>query len=155
MDGTEQKKPKHGRYHHPALEAMINISTAAEFVRQELDKVCRTEGITGVQYNVLRILKRAHPDGCTRTQVLEQLIEKSIDVTRTIDGLERKGLVERHRTNMDRRLSISAITAEGTALLEKLDPEFFRLLEVIAKKMPEEQWLLLSELCEKMYAPSA
>ena len=150
MSSGQNTSILHQKFHNPTLDAIISISIAAEFVRHNLDEICKKQKINGVQYNILRILKRHRETGCTRTQVLENLIEKSVDVTRSIDGLEKKGFVTRERVDSDRRLSMSKITEEGVQLLDKLDPEFYKLLASFESKMSVEEWKLLSSLCHKM-----
>ncbi len=149
---SEKNGHSHTQHPHnnPVLDAIIQTSIAAEFIRQNVDQVCGKLGITGTQYNVLRILKRAHPRGCSRNEVLAQLIEKSVDVTRVIDGLERRGFVERLRTSEDRRLSLSMITASGITLLGELDIEFMALLNDITHKLGEEQWKELATICRTL-----
>jgi len=139
------------QHNNPALDAIIQTSIAAEFIRQQVDRVCGKLGINGTQYNVLRILKRHHPQGCSRGEILTHLIEKSVDVTRVIDVLERRGFVERARTTSDRRLSLSMITSSGITLLTDLDAEFMILLKEIGNKLENEQWLNLSQLCKLLY----
>jgi len=143
----------HHPHTNPVLDAIIQTSIAAEFIRQNVDQVCGKLGITGTQYNVLRILKRSHPRGCSRNEILAQLIEKSVDVTRVIDGLERRGFVERLRTSEDRRLSLSMITPSGIALLGELDIEFMALLNDMTHKLTDEQWKELAIICRTLSKP--
>lgn len=151
---NSQNSSSQPAHHHqnPVLDAIIQTSIAAEFIRQQVDRVCGKLGINGTQYNVLRILKRYHMQGCSRGEILTQLIEKSVDVTRVIDSLEKKGYVERSRTSSDRRLSLSIITQSGVALLGDLDTEFMTLLKEIGNKLNNEQWVMLSQLCKQLYS---
>jgi DNA-binding MarR family transcriptional regulator len=141
-----------GAYQHrsPILQAIINVSMAAEFIRQQVDTAVAPLDITGVQYNILRVLKRVHPEGLSRTEVLKHLIEKSVDVTRSIDGLVETGLVERVRSNEDRRLSISKITAQGITALEKVDPYFFKMMSDMSASLTEDEYRELTRLCQKL-----
>ena len=49
-------------------------------------------------------------------------MEQTPGVTRLIDRLEAKGLVERYRSQVDRRIVGCSISRDGLRLLERLDP---------------------------------
>lgn len=142
------------RFRFPALEAIMDISLAAEFLRQQVDKACAPLEINGGQYAILRLLKRSYPEGMSRTEIVKNLIEKTTDVTRQIDGLEQKGLAERIRIKEDRRLSLAKITEAGMAVMEKVDPLFFAMLSEISHHIDEEECKQVSMLCKKIYSQS-
>ncbi len=110
-----QESAARGNPHHrfPALDAIIAVSQAAEFFRTKVDMAVAPLDITGVQYTILRVLKRVYPMGMSRTDIHAQIIEKSVDVTRSIDGLEKNGLVVRSRPLKVLLLYVSTITDIG------------------------------------------
>ena len=154
MPGQEHNGHK-SRYRFPALEAILDISMAAEYLRHQVDKACAPLDINGGQYAILRLLKRAFPESMSRTEIVKNLIEKTTDVTLQIDSLEKKGFVERIRVKEDRRLSLARITASGMEVMEKVDPLFFAMLSEISKTIDEDECKQLSMLCKKMYASSS
>lgn len=150
---SEKDHKGQSKYRFPALEAILDISIAAEFLRQQVDKACSPLGINGGQYAILRLLKRAHPDGMSRTEIVKNLIEKTTDVTRQIDGLEHKGLAERIRIQEDRRLSLARITQEGMEVMEQVEPLFMAMLAEISNNINEDECREVSTLCKKIYTP--
>ena len=128
-------------------EAMVSLLVAAAHVRVGLTEVCGRFGITPDQYNVLRILRGVHPGGHPRYEIADRLIERAPDVTRLLDRLEREGLVERQRSEEDRRLSLSRITAAGLRLLKRLDPEVLELHEGAAAPLSQKERVELARLC--------
>ena len=78
-------------------------------------------GITPQQYNVLRILRGAGAEGLPTLSIGERMIEQTPGVTRLVDRLERKGLVERTPCAKDRRRVFCRMTAKGLELLKELD----------------------------------
>jgi DNA-binding MarR family transcriptional regulator len=138
------------RHSHPVLEAIISVSRCAEFLRTQVDKAVAPLSITGVQYNILRVLKRAHPEGLSRSEVLRELIEKSVDVTRSIDGLIKLGYVERTRPETDRRLSVTTITNKGIQALSEVDPYFYQMMQKMGSTLSESEFRQLAELCRKL-----
>jgi DNA-binding MarR family transcriptional regulator len=78
-------------------------------------------GLTLQQYNVLRILRGARPDPLPTLEIADRMIERTPGITRLVDGLVRKGLVDRERGTEDRRAVLCRITPAGLALLGELD----------------------------------
>jgi DNA-binding MarR family transcriptional regulator len=120
MGDALKRRLRQSRFESPHHEAMLNLIVAAAHVRAELDRVCGEHGITEGQYNVLRILRGALPDGYPRGEIAHRMLERAPDVTRLIDRLERSELVERTRSGEDLRLSITRITKPGLQLLERM-----------------------------------
>ena len=152
---SDKEQSTQSRYRFPALEAILDISMAAEFLRQQVDKACSPLGINGGQYTILRLLKRAYPEGMSRTEIVKHLIEKTTDVTRQIDGLEQKGLAERIRVQEDRRLSLARITESGMEVMERVEPLFMAMLSEISKSITEDECKEVSILCKKIYTPES
>jgi len=105
---------------NPAQEAMLNLIVAADYVSVRLERACAEFGITRPQYNVLRILRGAHPGGHPRAEISARLLANAPDVTRLVDRLQAQGLVERDRVEEDRRLSVARITRKGLRLLDQM-----------------------------------
>jgi DNA-binding MarR family transcriptional regulator len=130
-------------------EAMLALLVAAADVRGDLERVCATHGLTGGQFNVLRIL-RGNPEGYPRCEILARLIDRAPDVTRLIDRLERQGLVERARGERDRRQSITRITRRGLDLLDRMQPAVDRVHRAIGTRLPARATRELARLCEAL-----
>jgi MarR family transcriptional regulator, organic hydroperoxide resistance regulator len=111
----KQSRPARG----PTAYSIL-LSTA-DRVRTFFETVCAPFDITGSQYNVLRILRGAEPDGLPTLTIAERLIEKTPGITRMIDRLEFKGLVSREIRPHDRRCVYCRITKKGLSLLKLLD----------------------------------
>lgn len=105
-----------------AEEAAIAILRTADRLRQHYAAVIEPHGITTQQYNVLRILRGAHPDPLPTLEIGQRLIQHDPGITRLLDRLVDKGLVTRARCAHDRRLVHCRITEAGLALLGALDP---------------------------------
>ncbi len=66
--------------------------------------------LTGTQYNVLRILRGAEPDGLLCRGISERMISHDPDMTRLLDRMEKRGLITRERQKDDRRVIKTRIT---------------------------------------------
>jgi DNA-binding MarR family transcriptional regulator len=135
----------------PQTDALLNILVAADYFRQTGTNICAQEGINFTQYNILRILNGAYPDGHPRCEIRQRLIEQGSDVTRHIDKLVAEGLAERVRSDIDKRWSVTKITPNGIELLNRLAPKFTLNEEVISQILTVEQCNQLSYLCELIY----
>ena len=102
-------------------QAVLGLLRTADALKRSLAHVIEPHGITPQQYNVLRILRGAGPDGLPTLTIGERMVEQTPGVTRLIDRLERKGLVERTPCPKDRRRVFCQITPKGLGLLEELD----------------------------------
>src|ERR1051326_177919 len=98
----------------------ILLSTA-DRIKSAFETVCTPFDLTGQQYNVLRILRGAEPDGLPTLTIAERVIEKTPGITRMIDRLESKGLATREIRPHDRRCVYCRITKKGLKLLDLLD----------------------------------
>ena len=102
-------------------QAVLGLLRTADAIKRSLAHVIEPHGITPQQYNVLRILRGAGPEGLPTLTIGERMVEQTPGVTRLIDRLERKGLVARTPCPKDRRRVFCQITPKGLGLLEELD----------------------------------
>jgi len=138
------------RFQSLAAEAVISLLVAADHVDQAVAPVWEQHGITADQYNVLRILRGAHPEGHPRCEVARRMIHRAPDVTRMLDRLVRQGLVRRRRSAADRRESIATITDAGLALLARIDPEVHALQTTLTRVLSERELRELVRLCDAL-----
>ena len=97
------------------------ILKAADSLSQDAEQLIKSAGLTGAQYNVLRILRGAEPGGLPCSGIAERMISHDPDMTRLLDRMEKRNLITRQRQKDDRRVVKTHITEEGLALLKPLD----------------------------------
>lgn len=103
-----------------AAHAVASLLRAADRVGRSLEVFFARYGVTGQQYNVLRILRGAGEPLPTMA-VAERMIQKTPGLTGILDRLERKGLLRRERSTEDRRVWLCSITEAGEALLREIE----------------------------------
>jgi DNA-binding MarR family transcriptional regulator len=122
MPSALQREIRQGRpFPSPQAEAVVGLMRTADVVKRGLARVVEPAGITLQQYNVLRILRGAGPDGLPTLDIAQRMIEQAPGITRLMDRLEAKDLVRRRRCPSDRRQVLCWITAAGERLLIALD----------------------------------
>ena len=140
------------RFEGPVHEAVLNLLVASASLQERSERLFAKYDVSPAQYNVLRILKGAHPAGHARCEIARRMIERAPDLTRMIDRLQRRGLVERARSDQDRRHSITRITRGGLELVERMAPAVAALHRTVSRRLTRPEAAALSRLCEKLYA---
>ena len=102
-------------------EAYLSLVRTAGQLTDELAAVLKPFGLSEVQYNVLRILRGAGPDGHACSEIGARLVTRDPDVTRLLDRFEKRGLVVRSREHADRRVVTTRVTEAGLAVLAQID----------------------------------
>jgi DNA-binding MarR family transcriptional regulator len=116
-DEIKQTRP----FPSAADEAVVTLLATADRVRTALSDVVEAHGITLQQYNVLRILRGAGPEGLPTLEIAARMIERSPGITRLLDRLEVRSLVRRVRCPEDRRQVLCHATERARRLLAELD----------------------------------
>lgn len=116
-DEIRQRKP----FDSLEQEAFLSIGRTEAALRDGFERMLKPHGISLTQYNVLRILRGAGPDGLCRNEIRDRLVTRMPDVTRLLDRMEHARLVTRVRGSEDRRLVTTRLTRDGRALLDRLD----------------------------------
>lgn len=118
LDEIKQTKPFKSLYE----EAVLNIVRTSAVLSDDFEKMIKPYGITGTQYNVLRILRGAGETGLCRNEVRDRLLTRMPDATRLLDRMEKAGLITRVRESEDRRLVTTRLAKKGKQLVDELDP---------------------------------
>lgn len=137
----------------PVQEAAVNLLLAGSWLNDRLERALEDEGLTLSQYNVLRILRGAQPEGLPRGDIACRLIDRAPDVTRLVDRLEARQLVERARDPKDARRSVSRITRTGLALLTKGNDAMQAVHEALGQRLSAADVQAVSRICEALYGP--
>jgi DNA-binding MarR family transcriptional regulator len=127
-------------------EAELNLVRTANLLQDNFERMLKPYGITGTQYNVLRILRGAEPAGLCRNEVSGRLLNRMPDATRLLDRMEEAGLVTRARSTEDRRLVTTRITEKGLDLVNSLDEVVERQHEKQLGHLSEKELRTLIEL---------
>jgi DNA-binding MarR family transcriptional regulator len=147
-----KKRLKQQKFSSIEQEGLLNLFIASNYLHSKLDTICGSFKITLAQFNVLRILKGAHPNGYPRGEIIRRMVEPAPDVTRLIDRLIKEGLVERYDSKEDRRLSFARITKKGITHLSKINPEVDKFILEYSSTLSKTEKEMLSSICEKLYA---
>ena len=86
-----------------------------------MQRSTRRWSVTATQYNVLRILRGAHPHGLSCSVIGDRMITADPDITRLLARLKALKLVRQERDKKDRRVQLTYISPSGLGLLSEMD----------------------------------
>jgi DNA-binding MarR family transcriptional regulator len=118
-------------------EAFINLFLAANRFTDQVEEVCRAEGITMSHYTVLWVVCLSdEKDGVPMRAVVDGLLTRAADATRLVDRLTADGYTMRETSETDRRVVLVRATRAGRNLFQRITKRI--------KALHREQWAPLS-----------
>lgn len=132
----------------------VALLQTADTLGQEAEQLLKSAGLTGAQYNVLRILRGAGPGGLACRSIGDRMISHDPDMTRLLDRMEKRGLVSRERQTDDRRVIKTRVTSQGLDLLKTLDHPVRELHKRQFRHMSAARLKTLAELLEEVRPPN-
>jgi MarR family transcriptional regulator, organic hydroperoxide resistance regulator len=129
-------------------EAYLALLRTADALQTGVEAKLKEFGLTGTQYNALRILRGAGPEGLPCREIGERMITHDPDITRLLNRLEDRGLVDRTRARQDRRVIYGKITATGLRLLREIDKPLEKFGREMLSHVGQKQLQQLIDLLE-------
>jgi predicted transcriptional regulator len=114
-------------------QIFVALLKASDSLASQGDQLMKANGLTSAQYNVLRILRGAGPDGLPCNTIAERMIS-------------------RERQKEDRRVVKARITDEGLKLLKKMDAPIRELHKSQFAHMTSARLKTLMELLSEVDA---
>ena len=136
-------------------EVLLNLMRSCDSLNRAFQRNTRGYGVTTTQYNVLRILRGAQPDGLNCAAIGRRMVTAEPDITRLLNRLKTLRLIRQHRDHQDRRVVWTQISETGLELLERMDPVISRLPGELLGHMPPQELASLNQLLELARARSA
>lgn len=135
------------KFKNPHQKAVINLIYTANWLQNKHQGFFKSFGITGQQFNILRVLKGQHPKSISATEIKGRLLDQNSDVSRLLDRLAAKDMIIKKTCPMDKRASDVFITAEGLDLLKEIDKREKEIDNVLS--LSQEEATQLSDLLDK------
>lgn len=144
-DEIKQKKP----FDSIQEEVVLSMLRTADQIAVPMNEVLRGANLSISQYNVLRILRGSGDEALPCGEISDRMVRRDPDVTRLLDRLESRGLIERSRGTTDRRVVYAKITDEGLKLLASLDAPVDAAVRAPLAHMPVSRLRELVNLLEE------
>ena len=132
-----------------AFVSLIRAHAAA--TRRLSAQLSADHGFTISDFEVLLRLGRAPDRRLRRVDLAEEVLLTASGITRLLDGLERKGYVERASCDTDRRVVYAVLTDEGlTKLREAATSHFGQIEELFGARYDERELAELGALLARL-----
>ena len=144
-----EKEIHQQNFRNSRQKAIVNLLYTYGWVIEKIKSFLAQEDITHQQYNILRILRGAHPEPLSTLQIRERMLDKMSDTSRIVDRLILKDLVKKSICPTDKRLVDVLITEKGQDLLARLDAkneEMDRIMGGLSDEGADQLSLLLDLL---------
>ena len=138
------------RFESAGHEALLNVIVTGSWGDAEMSASFAQFGVTPSQYNVLRILAGAHPNRVTCSEIGSRLLDRTPDVTRLLNRLDKAKLITRARSRTDRRVVRVGINEAGLDLLQRLAPVVDELQKQLTRHLTDEELQSVSDLLERL-----
>lgn len=130
-------------------KGMINLIYTTNELHFEFLQYLRHHGLTSQQYNVLRVLRGYGGKPRSIDFLRNRMLDKKSDISRIVDRLYEKQLVDRVRNNKDKRQKEISITQKGLNLLDEMyDCE--KHSDSLLKNLTEQEIRELNQLLDKI-----
>ncbi len=140
------KQRKFRNEHHRLL---ANLSYNYNWILAEHQKILKTFEISFQQFNVLSILRGQRPNMASVNLIKERMLDQSSDVSRIVERLVKKILVDRTICPKDRRQVDIRITQKGLRLLERLD-QYSSKVDDLVSSLTSSEAKKLNDLMDKL-----
>ncbi len=128
----------------------VALLQTADTLAQEAEQLLKGAGLTGAQYNVLRILRGAAPEGLPCRGIGDRMISHDPDMTRLLDRMEKRGFITRERQTDDRRVVRARVTPQALSLLRTLDQPVHALHKRQFRHISASRLKILSDLLQEV-----
>ena len=140
---------KQEKFKSPEEKLTVNLIFTYYWLLDKLKDRLRPHDISMQQYNVLRILRGQGNNPASINLLKERMLDKSSDASRLVERLRIKGLVDRIICPLDRRAVEIRISDKGLELLEKIDTEDSKEMEV-CKSLKSQEVNNLNDLLDRL-----
>lgn len=101
-------------------KAVLNLIYTSNWLQAKQQESFKEFGITGQQYNILRILRGQYPKSISGTEIKSRMLDRNSDVSRLLDRLSAKHLISKRTCPNDKRASDVLITDKGLEVLKQI-----------------------------------
>lgn len=132
-------------------KALLNIYFTNSLLQSHYKDLMRPFDLTPQQFNVLRILKGQYPESVRIGLVKERMIDRNSDMTRLVQRMVQKGLIERVTCPTDKRQFNLKITIRGIEVVDEMSVSVAEFEDDL-KALSDAECKTLNELLDRFRA---
>ena len=133
--------------------AYLNLWRTYDLLKAYEDRLFGAHDLSAQQYNTLRLLRAVHPGRVPTLELGNRLVSRAPDMTRLLDRLEARGLIDRERLSENRRVVLIGITPAGADLLDSLADQVRECHEQQLGHMTPQELSSLNKLLNRCREP--
>ena len=118
-------------------KAWLIVQNAARIVVKASERTFAKTGISTGEFHVLRTLVVSGP--CPMVDLAKEQFISPPALTSIVDNLERQGLVERVRSEEDRRIINIKLTGKGEKVFAQAHPLYKRFFEKVMRSLTKQE----------------
>lgn len=122
----------------PYMKMVVSVLRAGTIIDHKVSAVLKELEVTHIQFNILRILESVMPEKVSVGEIKKGLLFPTSDVTRLLDRLEKRNLIERILCPKNRRKMDISITNKGLKLISAALPKIEEKLDGFYKDRVNE-----------------
>ncbi len=134
------------------LDIYQPLSSLMKHMLQKGESHARMENLTFVEIRILMIIYNRHGDFCTREDLAAELEIDRSNVSRAVQKMARKGIIQFTGDEEDRRISHLALTKKGKELKNDIYSVDQVLAASLQKSLSSVEMSTLSKLLKKAAA---
>lgn len=136
---------------NPYMKMVVNILRAGKIIDHKVSEVLKEFKITHIQFNILRILEAEHPKKLSLGEISKGLLFPTSDVSRLLDRLVNRGLINRGFCLENRRKLEVSITTKGMDVINDALPKIESNLDgYYQSSINEEERIKVIELMKRI-----
>jgi DNA-binding MarR family transcriptional regulator len=126
---------------------VTNLVFTTNWIQNAFTEDLKPFGISPQQFNILRIL-RGVGDWTAMSEIKDGLLEKAPNATRLADKLLKKNLIERNRSETDRRVVYVRISKLGLKLVEDINQKESVIQMAMKKRLTSKDARYVSDILD-------
>ncbi len=144
-----EEEIRQGSFQSEQQRLLINIVYTGNQFTLSNNRMLKQFSITTQQFNVLRILRGQKGKPISVKDMHGRMLDSTSNVSRLVDKLLAKGLIERIICPNDRRRVELTITKKGLNLLGEIDALFEGMQQAMKSAITEEEAKIASLILDK------
>lgn len=131
---------------------VYEVAGVYSLIEKKVAKYLKKFGLSPSKFNVLMIIRHQGKDeGLSQIEISKRILATPSNMTRLLDRMKKKNLITRFSLEGDRRVNLIRITSEGSALLDKLWPEYCEIVSQVGSILNKKEQTEISKLLLKWF----
>ncbi|MFP2994909.1 MarR family transcriptional regulator [Spongiivirga sp. MCCC 1A20706] len=121
------------------LQLADDIMNTGNWIQAKITSHLRNYGLTYIQYNTINVLSRVGERPMNVGELKEKISYGNADITRLVDRLIAKKLVERDLSVTNRRQMEIKLSVKGKEVIERINKEVKQLVNVLFESLQNNE----------------